>query len=561
MSKAAAPIELKRPGTNFLTKWFGEVPERMALNLWTEDRTSRWYYHIPRQTEINSLVKKELNVYFGLCLGPQGLGKHNRVTAATVTMMPGLWLDLDYGPNHQKKNLPATLEEVLAAVDELPVKPSMIVHSGNGIHVYWKFKEAVIFDTMEERQQMELLNRRWHQLVKNRWSSKGWGMDSVWDLARVLRVPGTLNLKGAEPIEVTLLYDGDEVYNPDDFDPWLPEITEEEAKSGTLETHKCGDLILRLDAAPPMHKFEALRENNENFATTWDHKRRNLKDTSPSGYDMSLALFAARAGWTEQEICDLLIFHRVKWNNEPDLHRGDKYRTTIGRALEATKDDRAVSQLQSEAPENETPEQKRKRVLGILSDTFAIEVVRLCKFNSDPPTYTITVRMADGQLREMTLGTVDKLISSALFQKCMAATCGKRLPDYKGAQWHIISQHLLDSCEEIDMGEEATPAGEMRAIIREYLPMNKPVLDINKAATRQMPFFKGGRLHVWASHIASWMTMTMRGRLDKSTLCRMLVQAGAEPVKIHVTIGAVRTSTSVYSLPLDDFVEWKPKED
>jgi len=557
-----APIKMERPGTEFLMKWFGDVPQRMALNLWTaQDKKSRWYHHIPRQTDINALVKQGHDVYFGTCLGPQGLSKHNRVTSITVTMMPGLWMDLDYGPNHKKTDLPATLEEILEEVDKLPMRPSMIVKSGNGIHLYWKFKEPVEFETLEERHNMEMLNRRWHQLVKNRWRDKGWGMDSVWDLARVLRVPGTYNYKGQEPVLVELHYDGPEEYNPDDFDPFLPELTEQEARSGTLEVQKCGDLILRLDAAPPMHKFEALRENNENFAATWDHKRRNLKDTSPSGYDMSLALFAARAGWTEQEICDLLIFHRVKWGHEPDLHRGDKFRTTIGRALEATKDDRAVSQLQNEAPENETPEQKRTRVLGILSETFAIEVVRLCKFASDPPTYSITVRMKDGALREMTLGTVDKLVSSALFQKCMAATCGKRLPDYKGAQWHVISQHLLDSCEEIDMGEEATPAGEMRSIMREYLPANKPIADVNKAAARQMPFFKNGRLHVWASHIATWMTMTMRGRLDKSTLCRMLVQAGGEPVKIHVVLGSVRTSTSVYSFPLDDFVEWKPKED
>ena len=68
-----------------------------------------------------------------------------------IIAIPGLWLDLDYqspGAHKTRHPLPPTKEAALSLLDVAPYKPSLIVHSGHGLQIYWLFKELAGFDTM-----------------------------------------------------------------------------------------------------------------------------------------------------------------------------------------------------------------------------------------------------------------------------------------------------------------------------------------------------------------------------------------------------------------------------
>ena len=102
-------------------------------------------------------------------------------------------------------------------LDAAPYKPSFIVHSGHGLQVYWLFKEIPRFDTRDDREAFTRLCRGWQQLFQQAGRDKGWHVDSTADLARVLRIPGTYNLKTDEPREVTVREANDFRYDPSDF--------------------------------------------------------------------------------------------------------------------------------------------------------------------------------------------------------------------------------------------------------------------------------------------------------------------------------------------------------
>src|SRR5262245_23814655 len=112
------------------------------------------------------------DVYFGLGLvrgAPRGRG-----TSADVAAVGALWADIDLaGDAHPGKQLPPTVEDVLDLLDTLPLPPSIVVHSGNGLHAYWLLKEPCAFDSEVERERAARLARGWHGLVCARALERG----------------------------------------------------------------------------------------------------------------------------------------------------------------------------------------------------------------------------------------------------------------------------------------------------------------------------------------------------------------------------------------------------
>ena len=270
------------------------------------------------------------DVYFGVGLirgRPRGRGK-----AKDVAAIGALWADIDLvGPGRAQKPLPATVDHARRILDGLPHAPSILVHSGFGLHAYWPLKEPWVFDTDAERTQAARLAKGWHGTVCAAAESLGWHLENLGDLARVLRLPGTLNHKGATPAEVRLLESQPHRrYNPEDFEAYLAE------PDGDAPPSAGESLVLRPDAEPPAAKMAEAVATCPKFRDTWNRERPDLADQSQSGYDLALASIAARIGWSDQEIADLLIAARRRHNEKPEKAlRADYVRRTIGRGRAA----------------------------------------------------------------------------------------------------------------------------------------------------------------------------------------------------------------------------------
>jgi hypothetical protein len=105
----------------------------------------------------------------------------------------GLFADLDAaGPNHKNTdNLPPTIADAESMLDCI-AEPSFTLASGGGLQAWWLFDEPMPINNIEEATQ---LFDDWGNLWTQLGSERGWHVDRVSELARVLRPVGTLNHK------------------------------------------------------------------------------------------------------------------------------------------------------------------------------------------------------------------------------------------------------------------------------------------------------------------------------------------------------------------------------
>jgi P4 family phage/plasmid primase-like protien len=155
---------------------------------------------------INKWDKPERGLFF--CVGTVKPGaKRNKDNIAETICLHG---DLDFA----KIDGNPTRDEVLRQLKRLKHQPSAIVFSGNGVHCYWLFKEALATQGNIER--IEAALRQLADLVA--------GDLPVCEASRVLRMPGSHNTKDGAWTEVEVIsLDADRRYELDDLEEWLSE--------------------------------------------------------------------------------------------------------------------------------------------------------------------------------------------------------------------------------------------------------------------------------------------------------------------------------------------------
>jgi P4 family phage/plasmid primase-like protien len=129
-----------------------------------------------------------------------------RRSKGSVSEINGLHADIDF------KNVLATPEEVRRVIGQLMCPPSKVNFSGNGLHCYWLFKEALAATT-ENIAKIENLLRLLADHVG--------GDPAVAEVARLMRLPGTHNTKNEAWVEVTAEIDRPIRYGLDDLHDWL----------------------------------------------------------------------------------------------------------------------------------------------------------------------------------------------------------------------------------------------------------------------------------------------------------------------------------------------------
>ena len=123
--------------------------------------------------------------------------------------LPGLWADLDIaGPGHKtSKPLPETVEQAMniIAVSGLP-EPTVWIHSGGGLYPWWLLSDSVEITDLES---MKILSSNWQTIIEHASIQLGYSYGTgVKDLARVLRIPGTVNRKVHDsPRPCAVMYD------------------------------------------------------------------------------------------------------------------------------------------------------------------------------------------------------------------------------------------------------------------------------------------------------------------------------------------------------------------
>jgi hypothetical protein len=114
---------------------------------------------------------------------------HGKRLAENAAAVPALWVDLDPAKEATAAELAAWREAAALKLSTFTPAPSVVVFSGRGFHGYWCLAEPVRLEG-PERSRLAARVVSCNKALEDR--LKG---DTVGDLARVMRLPGTVNPK------------------------------------------------------------------------------------------------------------------------------------------------------------------------------------------------------------------------------------------------------------------------------------------------------------------------------------------------------------------------------
>jgi hypothetical protein len=212
------------------------------------------------------------------------------------------------------KDFSHSLDETLAHIRGLAVQPSVIVASGGGYHCYWLLVEPFVLDTPEKRQRAVDGQHRWVAFVG--------GDDDAKDIARVLRVPGTLNYKYSPPRPVVFVeQDYSRTYTLDALHAILPAVAPRTARTPRTNAPACHTDSLPPGVAQPSVDFVAISKAAAALAqlstarrdeyTGWLQVGMALRELGAIGYEFWLHWSASSPKYDVGECADKWQTFRV----------------------------------------------------------------------------------------------------------------------------------------------------------------------------------------------------------------------------------------------------------
>lgn len=458
----------------FLETLFGDAPDELYVLVWTlADKKSHWFRvgELKGKADEIAAATKGMNSYVGVALSPADFGSDRRVVAAQAAGLVGLWADIDIKTaHHSKPNLPKTFEEAESLVNEFPIKPSVLINSGGGLQAWWLFSEPWVFDSPEERTQGAALARRWHHTILGVAQKRGWTLDAVHDLARVMRLPGTFNQRTTPPAEVQVIGDGPRV-EPSDFEKFL---VDDPSIHSSLATVDVSAVKVDADVKLKSEDLEDLLSIDVKVRQTWENQRRDLADGSPSGYCMALANYAVLAGWDDQAVADLMLTWRRKHGAKLDLDRPDKYRNTIAKARAWIKT-QELSEGMTDLLEDikfekevlhEISEEKREKALESLSAAIGFRFEKIIRYYSgdgSDPEYQIQTSRGPVQISGTPI-----LTAQTKFRDRLAGSLQFYLSPMPKDKWDKVAALIIESAETDSTGSDSTTASQTVDWIVDY---------------------------------------------------------------------------------------------
>lgn len=506
------------------------------------------------------------DVYFCVSTLPKLARGRGKLTDVLGIGSVHLDVDIQNKHAHKKQNLPATIEDAIAFIETVDLKPSILVNSGYGLHAYWLLKDFISFDDDAARANIASTLESWQGLFKYRAGLQGYDVDATQDVTRVLRVPGTLNWKiPTDPVKAyALRIDTDLRYDPAELQDYLakerakarpasvtslPPPTNGHKPALNLTPYNDIAITINENATIDADTFEALSENVPKFKTTWQRKRRDLQDQSGSSYDMALANMALAAGLDDQTAVNLLIAHRRKHNDEKP--RLDYYQRTLAEARNKMQKHREVAQAAA-APSD--PNDKGA-IRADLRTLLGFDIIKIEKQLTEPPAFI--VYFDNGKCKNM--GNSRGLLDQHVFRERVADTIGRVVKQMKAPVWESAAQKMFDLAEDVEVADEATEVGELREILRQYLDEHLLIGATEKqhraVAARHQPAVINGRVCVHALELWKYAKRNFGYKNEKKHLIGLLKRLDAPREVYNVRDDRDKQhSVSVYCLP----EEWLP---
>ena len=494
----------------FLDTLFSGKPQNDLILIWEKGKSlvSHWFKSTDEADKlIQQLIKdNSSDIYVGCGTRRKNLGMGKKGENGDIYGIGALWLDIDVNnendPSHERKNNPKTFEEARELINFFPLEPTILIHSGHGYHVWWAMKEFWNFETKDHRAVAATTLEEFQRVMKANASAKGLNIDSTFDVARVLRIPGTMNMKKPPHVPVVMESGPGKSYSMIELTVAIKQCKDKlgitdivKQVSGIVSEGTPSQYTINTDAQPPHEMWQGLFDHNEKFAQTWRMQRKDLKDGSNSAYDYSMINFALHNGWSDQHAVDLVMYFR-KTNNLPPKVRRSYFDLALRKVKEDLLKDESVQEVEEildaiKHDEAMPKEQRRVHVKNHLSTLLNVQVDQIIQYGSDSPEFKIVV---GGRLFK--IGSIAVLTNQFAFRNAIAVATRIWIPPFKKERWDVIVQALLDAAELEEIGEDETDVGQMKTWLQCYLEFSDPRYDRDDACRDNKSFFLGDKLYI-----------------------------------------------------------------
>jgi len=450
-----------------------------------------------------------------------------RGTAAQVVGIPGLWADLDVKEGaFESKDAAAEFATAVLA-------PTVLVDSGNGVHAYWLFENPLIFADSAAQEHAAGMTKAWLDHLQAA-APEGVALDPVSDLARVLRLPGTYNVKREHAVAVkTILHEPEQRYMPGQIEQMLGVIRPRRVVSPKQATGTV-DLL----AQAPERLLQLVQDDEADFAAIWNRKgfpsgaRRNEKP-DPSSWCFQLVRDMVLAGFSDQDITDALIHYRRRHEDPPKDERWyvedparirakleaeieqqkavDELQEAI-KAIHSPQETQEQAQEATEAPAGTPgppePSEGFRRLRTVCKSVGMPEIVRVVQLGKgDPQDVVLSLHLADGQ--KLGIGAPARILSLTHMQGTLLAS-GYMPLGCKPRDWAPVATAILALREYVDLPPRED---EIRRQAQIYY-RTSGMTDWNRACHERRPFERDEKVWLNRDEFVRWLLTTARTESD-----------------------------------------------
>lgn len=530
----------------FLEALHGPAVEAgMYFSVWEKQRKSvRFFSDIDTATaHVEQLVREARDVYtsVGALLGLPASG---RGTAADIDAIPGVWTDLDVGDHGNGKVYPPTRDDALKLVEAIGLRPTILIWTGRGLHAYWLFRELWVLDTPAEREAAAILVRRFVATVQAHARRRGWVLDSVGDLARVLRVPGSFNSANGAAVTIELL-DESARCNPSDLEPLLVADEGPSEGAGSAERKRNPDDILRA-----LQCLARLDPKLAHDYETWLRVGMALHwvdpgPTMPAAWDA----WSRKSGKYEEGDC------AKKWTTFG--HRTQGPVVTLGTLIHLAGGglgEQARSAFGGGDHEPRHRDRQRDEAFALLERAFDRPVLRWIKLDGEEPQYTLVLGDPGVEIR---IGGADAVRSPGKFANALFRH-GIYLESHVCKLWGLVLKALL-AIETLVPNPDGLRTSRVRGLLGAYL--QKATVhrgDVwHECITNNDPCLYDGALCIHAPTAREWLVERKGERIERHEFYDDL--RAADFTQRSVSHASWKTSRSYWGLPVERAREHFPE--
>lgn len=214
----------------FLGQYAGGWPGYVSVMALTSNGSAETQTVASDQIEtLRSFIESrnaQRNLHFSV--NPRATNQNKKAAKSEIAALAFLHADLD---PRDGCDLNAERYRIKKQIDEFWIRPNLIIDSGGGYQLFWRLREPVHVNGNIEH--LESYSRRIAALL---------GSDHCWNIDRLMRLPGTINLpdarkrsKGRRPAFANVIRFDEGAYALEDFDALLDGAVGAQAQSSRAQ--------------------------------------------------------------------------------------------------------------------------------------------------------------------------------------------------------------------------------------------------------------------------------------------------------------------------------------